>query len=67
MTIDLLTIGGIVYGLLLIATVFVKTKYTEPFRIDALIMPSPSEKTRILNLVAGICFAGYGFYSLWKG
>ena len=64
---DLLLIGGIIYGALLIAVVFVKTKFTEPFRIDALIMPNPSEKTRPLNLVAGICFAGYSIYSLVSG
>ncbi|MEK6614503.1 MAG: hypothetical protein AABZ32_00095 [Bacteroidota bacterium] len=61
---DLLTTGGIIYGALLIAVVFVKTKFTEPFRIDALIMPNPSEKTRPLNLIAGVCFAGYSIYSL---
>jgi len=64
---SLLTTGGIIYGVLLIIIVFVKTRFTEPFRIDALIMSSPSEKTRPFNLIAGICFAGYSIYSLLNG
>lgn len=63
----LLIAGGIIYGGLLITAAFVKTKFTEPFRIDALLMPKPSEKTRILNLIAGVCFAGYSIYSLLNG
>ncbi|TAL59531.1 MAG: hypothetical protein EPN85_09130 [Bacteroidetes bacterium] len=64
---DLLLIGGIIYGVILIMVMFVKTKFTEPFRIDALIIPGFSEKTRPINLVAGICFAGYSIYSLLNG
>lgn len=60
-------IGGIIYGLILIVGVFLKSRFTEPFRIDSLISAVPSEKTRPLNLVAGICFAGYGIYTLIGG
>jgi len=63
----LIIAGGIIYGVLLIITAFVKTRYTEPFRIDALIMPKPTEKTRLFNLIAGVCFAGYSIYSLLNG
>lgn len=62
-----ITVIGIIYGALLILTVFVRTKFTEAFRIDALFMPKPSEATRPLNLVIGIIVAGYSIYSLLKG
>ena len=55
---------GIIYGLVLILTNFVRHKATEPFRIDALLMPHPTESTRPLNLVVGILVAGYAIYSL---
>lgn len=61
---NLIIAGGIIYGVLLIIAAFVKTRYTEALRIDALILPNPSEKTRLINLFAGVCFAGYGIYSL---
>lgn len=62
----IVTVIGIIYGLLLIFTAFVRTKFTEAFRIDVLFMPDPSEKTRPLNLVVGILVAGYSIYSLLK-
>ena len=63
----IVTVIGIIYGFLLILTAFVRTKFTESFRIDALFMPKPSEATRPLNLLAGILVAGYSIYSLLKG
>lgn len=60
----IITVIGISYGVLLILTAFVRTKFTEAFRIDALFIPNPSETTRLLNLVAGILVAGYSIYSL---
>ncbi len=63
---NLIIAGGIIYGILLIIVAFVKTRYTEAFRIDALFLPKPTEKTRLLNLIAGACFAGYSIYSLFK-
>ena len=60
----LLTIVGIGYGVLLMSTLFVKTRFTDTFRIDALFIPNPSETTRPLSFVAGLCFAGYSVYSL---
>lgn len=62
-----ITVIGIIYGLILIGTYFVPSKATEAFRIDALIMPEPSEATRLLNLFAGLLFAGYNIYSLLGG
>lgn len=62
-----ITVIGIIYGLLLIGTYVVPTKATEAFRIDALIMPNPSDATRVLNLVAGLLFAGYNIYSMLAG
>ena len=61
------TVIGTIYGILLILTVFVRTKFTEAFRIDALFISNPSETTRLLNLVAGILVAGYSIYSLLEG
>lgn len=60
-------VGGIIYGLILIAGAFLRSRFIEPFRIDSLITAAPSEKTRPLNLIAGICFAGYSIYSLLNG
>ena len=60
----ILTLVGIIYGALLIFSTFVKNRFTEAMRIDALFMPNPSEATRPLNLVIGILVAGYSIYSL---
>lgn len=60
----IISAGGIVYGVILISVVFVKSKITEPLRIDKLIFPNISEQTRLINLVAGICFTAYGIYSI---
>ncbi|MEK6791370.1 MAG: hypothetical protein AABY45_06695 [Deltaproteobacteria bacterium] len=58
------TLLGVAYGILLILTFFVRTKFTEAFRIDVLFMPRSSESSRPVNLVAGIVVAGYSIYSL---
>lgn len=63
----IVTIIGIIYGVLLVLATFIRTKVTEAFRIDALFMLQPSETTRPLNLVIGILVAGYSIYSLLKG
>ena len=55
---------GITYGIILILTVFVRTQFTESMRVDALLMPQPTESTRPVNLVIGLLVAGYGIYSL---
>ncbi|MFZ4859220.1 MAG: hypothetical protein ACOYL3_22810 [Desulfuromonadaceae bacterium] len=55
---------GIIYGLVLILTAFVRNKALEPMRVDALFMLQPNEKTRPVNLVFGILVAGYGIYSM---
>lgn len=60
----IVTVVGIIYGLVLILVTFVRIKLIEPMRIDALVVPQPTESTRPVNLVAGILIAGYGIYSL---
>lgn len=55
---------GIAYGALLVAASFVRSGLTEAMRIDALFLQDYSEKTRPLNLVAGLLIAGYAMYSL---
>lgn len=55
---------GVAYGILLILTVFVRSKVTETMRVDALFMKQASEQTRPVNLVVGLLVAGYGIYSL---
>lgn len=55
---------GCSYGLVLIAATFLRTPLTEAMRIDALFIPHYSEKTRPLNLLAGMLVAGYALYSL---
>lgn len=60
----IVTAIGIAYGLVLIMVTFVRNRVIESMRIDALVIPQPTEKTRPINLVAGILIAGYGIYSL---
>lgn len=55
---------GILYGVVLVAAAFMQTKVTETMRIDALFVRDYSEKTRPLNLLAGVLIAGYGVWSL---
>ena len=57
--------GAIVYGIVLIAAMFMRTPLTEALRVDALFLPQASEKSRPLNLVFGLLIAGYGAWSLW--
>jgi hypothetical protein len=58
--------GAVVYGIVLIAAMFVRTPLTEALRLDALFLPQASEKSRPLNLVFGLLIAGYGAWSLWS-
>ncbi|MDH4226567.1 MAG: hypothetical protein OEV59_02265 [Deltaproteobacteria bacterium] len=62
----MVTFLGIAYGALLIAAFFIRNKFFETIRIDALMMPKPTEKTRPLNLGIGIIVLGYCLYSLFK-
>lgn len=67
MSLDLaLTLGGIIYGIALILTTFVKNKVTEALRIDKIFMPKVSERTRLLNLGFGIAAVGYNVYALYR-
>jgi hypothetical protein len=56
--------GAIAYGLLLVLSMFVRTRVTEALRIDTLFIPLAGEKTRPLNLVLGLAIACYGAWSL---
>ncbi len=60
----IVNIIGILYGLVLILVFFVRNKFIESMRIDALFMPQATENSRPVNLVAGVLVAGYGTYSL---
>lgn len=55
---------GIIYGFILILAAFVRIKGIESMRVDVLFMPQATEKTRPVNLVAGLLVAGYALYSL---
>ncbi|MCC6472611.1 MAG: hypothetical protein IT514_02600 [Burkholderiales bacterium] len=57
-------VGGIAYGLLLMAIPFVRSGITEALRIDALLLPKAGESTRALNFVAGAALAGYNAWAL---
>ena len=59
-----LTIAGIAYGVLLIATFFINNKFLWAFRLDAIFMRNPSPSTRGINLVAGLALVGYNVYTL---
>ena len=58
------TIGGIVYGTVLVCVMFLRNRVTEALRIDALIVPKATDATRALNLVIGLLLIGYNGYSL---
>lgn len=60
----IVTAIGIIYGSILILATFYSNKVTEAFRIDALLMPKPTESSRPLNLVAGLLVSGYSIYLL---
>jgi len=62
----IVTIGGIVYGVVLVSVVFFRNSVTEALRIDALIMPKPTDATRVLNPVIGLMLIGYNAYSLLR-
>ncbi|MEW5786951.1 MAG: hypothetical protein AB1899_03755 [Pseudomonadota bacterium] len=55
---------GALYGALLVAAAFMRAPLLEALRMDALFIPGFSEKTRPLNLLAGLLIAGYALYSL---
>jgi len=59
-----LTIGGIAYGLVLIAATFINNKILESFRLDVLFMKQPSQSSRGVNLVAGLALIGYNVYTM---
>lgn len=60
----ILTVSGIIYGAVLIISTFVKNRFTEAMRIDALMLPNATQNTRILNLVIGLMMLGYMIYTL---
>ena len=59
----IITIGGIAYGTVLVLAAFVRNRFTEAIRIDALVMPNPTDSTRMLNLVIGVLLIAYEGYS----
>jgi hypothetical protein len=61
------TVVGIIYGLVLILITFARIKFIEAMRIDALVIPHPTDSTRPVNLIAGLLISGYGAYSLFGG
>ena len=63
----IVNIIGIIYGLILILTVFVRNRVIESMRVDALFIAEASEKTRPVNLLVGLLVAGYAIYSLLAG
>lgn len=60
----LINVCGLLYGIGLIATAFIRTPLTEAMRIDALFIREYTEQTRPLNLVAGMLVAGYAAWTL---
>ena len=60
----LVNVIGVLYGAILILATFVRSRFTEAMRIDALFIKECTERTRPLNLLAGLLIAGYAIYSL---
>jgi len=61
----LVNAGAVVYGLVLVASMFMRSPLTEALRVDALFLPQASEKSRPLTWLFGLLIAGYGAWSLW--
>lgn len=59
-----LTIAGIVYGILLIVATFVNNKVIDAFRLDTMFMRQPPPQARNVNLVVGLAIIGYNVYTL---
>jgi len=58
------TVGGVVYGTVLVCVMFLRNRVTEALRIDALMLPKTTDATRVLNLVIGLLLIGYNGYAL---
>ena len=61
----IVTAGGIAYGAVLVSAVFFRNRFTEALRIDALLVPKPTDTTLPLNLVVGLVLIAYNGYSLF--
>lgn len=61
----IVTLGGIVYGTVLVSVVFFHNRFTEMLRIDALIVPRPTDATRMINPAIGLLLVAYYTYSLF--
>jgi hypothetical protein len=62
----IIAVVGVAYGIALVAAAFVRNRFTEAIRIDALMLPNPTDATRMLNLVIGGLLIAYEGYSLLK-
>ena len=62
----IVTVGGIAYGAVLVSVVIFRNRLTEALRIDALIVPKPTDATRLLNPIIGLMLIGYNAYSLLR-
>jgi Na+-transporting NADH:ubiquinone oxidoreductase subunit NqrD len=62
----IVTIGGIVYGVVLVSVAFFRNRFTEALRVDALFLPRPTEATRMLNPGIGLLLLAYNAYSLLR-
>jgi len=62
---QIVNLGAVIYGLVLVFGMFVRTPVTEALRIDALFIPQAGDSSRPLNLLLGLLIAGYGTWSLW--
>lgn len=62
---QLINLGAVIYGIVLISTLFLRTPITEALRVDTLFAPNAGEGSRPLNAVLGAVIAGYGAWSLW--
>ncbi len=60
----LINLLGVLYGALLVAATFMRAPLLEALRVDALFLRDASEKTRPMNLLAGLLVAGYGLHGL---
>ena len=61
---QMIHVGAIAYGVLLMLGLFVRTPVTEALRIDAMFIPQAGDASRPLNGLLGLLIARYGAWSL---
>lgn len=60
----LITVGGIIYGSILIYSCFTNQRWVQIFRLDTFFTSRPTANTRLINLAFGLFVLITSLYSL---